>query len=144
MCFRHSNSPILCSQSHFYIEIMNISVPPQTGCWPLPGHPYKTSWLRHWLYYISSCVCECWLCVNDLPPFVLWAVLLVSLPHVGHAHIRVEPVDVARWNVSETQPETSHVFNLMNVHDLLNDSLQTQNTQFTLIKIPECTAYCNI
>ncbi len=19
---------------------MNISVPPQTGCWPLPGHPY--------------------------------------------------------------------------------------------------------
>ncbi len=20
---------------------MNISVPPQTGCWPLPGHPYE-------------------------------------------------------------------------------------------------------
>ncbi len=41
MCFRHSNSPILYSQSHFYIEIMNISLPPQIGCWPLPGHPYE-------------------------------------------------------------------------------------------------------
>lgn len=89
--------------------------------------------------YSSSGVCECLLRVkrvNDLPPFVLRAILLVFLPHVGHAHIRVEPVDVARRDVSETQPKTSHVFDLMNVHDLLNDSLQTQNTQFTLIKIP--------
>ncbi len=29
------------SQTHFYIEIMKISVPPQAGCWPLPGHPYQ-------------------------------------------------------------------------------------------------------
>ncbi len=24
-----------------YIEIIKISVPPQTGCWPLPGHRYE-------------------------------------------------------------------------------------------------------
>ncbi len=32
---------LLYSQPHFYIEIMKIYVPPQAGCWPLPGHPYE-------------------------------------------------------------------------------------------------------
>lgn len=71
------------------------------------------------------------------PPLVLRLVLLVVLPHVGHAHVRVEPVHLAGLHVAEAQPETGHAFHLVDVHNLLDDSLRrTQNKQTF-----ECSAH---
>lgn len=57
------------------------------------------------------------------PPLLLGAVLLVLLPHVRHAHIRVEPVDLAGLGVAEPQAEARHAFHLVDVQDLLDDPL---------------------
>lgn len=76
-----------------------------------------------------GCYGNCEICACDSPPLVLRSVLLVFLPHVRHAHVGVEPVDLAGLDVAETEAETCHTFHLVDVHDLLYDPLRSKNTQ---------------
>lgn len=69
------------------------------------------------------------MCACGSPPLILRSVLLVFLPHVGHGHVGVEPVDLARLDVTEAEAETCHIFHLVDVHDLLYDPLKRKNTQ---------------
>lgn len=47
----------------------------------------------------------------------------ILLPHVRHAHVWVEPVHLPRLHVTESQAEAGHALHLVDVHDLLDDTL---------------------
>lgn len=60
---------------------------------------------------------------SALPPLLLRVMQLILLPDVGHPHVRMEPVDLVRAQVAETQTQAGHALHLVNVRYLLDDAL---------------------
>lgn len=59
--------------------------------------------------------------------------VFVSLPHVRHAHVRMEPVNFTCPQVTQTQTEAGHTPHLVDVHDLLYNALYKTHRRKTLI-----------
>lgn len=58
-------------------------------------------------------------------PPLLWRVRqLVLLPHVGDAHVQMEPVHLLGPQVAEAKPVAGHVLHFVTVHYLLDDALK--------------------
>lgn len=94
---------------------------------PYSNSPFPKQMIQHrWCFpsRCHGCHREREICACGSPPLVLWSVLLVFLSHVGHAHVGVEPVDLAWLDVAEAEAETCHTFHLVDVHDLLYDPLR--------------------
>lgn len=85
---------------------------------------------------ILSILCEttprcCKEVLRVLPPLLLGVHALEALPHVRHAQVRVQPVDLARLEVAEAQAEAGDTLHLMDVQNLLDDPLRNNQHQET-------------
>lgn len=99
---------------------------------PYSNSPFPKQMIQHrWCFpsRCHGCHREREICACGSPPLVLWSVLLVFLSHVGHAHVGVEPVDLAWLDVAEAEAETCHTFHLVDVHDLLYDPLRRKKNK---------------
>lgn len=65
------------------------------------------------------------------PPVVLRMAVLVPLPHMRHAHVRVEPMNFTSSQLAKAQTKAGHTPHLVDVHDLLYNALK--NTRKNLV-----------
>lgn len=60
----------------------------------------------------------------DSPPVVLRMAVLIPLPHMRHAHVRVEPMNFTSSQLAKAQTKAGHTPHLVDVHDLLYNALK--------------------
>lgn len=50
------------------------------------------------------------------------------LSHIGYSHVQVQPVNLLRLQMTESQPIAGHIFHFVTVHNLLYYALKQRNT----------------